>query len=171
LYRNHACSPASQLVCVFLGEISPECHPERGSACTTESKFCGAEQREAKQNRERDERQRTAGSRMGFLNICSASVAFTKRTQPDYVRILPCANKRVINRSEIPLRATALALLLTAMRPRRILVSQKFDCVRSLGDLTPLRMTQRGMRVRIVRKTDDQISALPKYKPLRPSTQ
>ena len=118
MYRNHACSPAPQLVCIFFGEISPECHPERGSACTTESKFCGAEQREAKQNRERDERQRAAGSRMGFLNICSASVAFTKPTQPDYVRILPCANKRVINRSQIPLRATALALLLTAMRPR-----------------------------------------------------
>ena len=77
LYRNHACSPAPQLVCIFFGEISPECHPERGSACTTESKFCGAEQREAKQNRERDERQRAAGSRIGFLNVCSVSVTFT----------------------------------------------------------------------------------------------
>ena len=70
--------PALRLVCNFSGEISPECHPERGSACTTESKFCGAEQREAKQNRQRDERQRAAGSRMGFLNVCSASVTFTK---------------------------------------------------------------------------------------------
>ena len=139
LYRNHACSPAPQLVCIFFGEISPECHPERGSACTTESKFCGAEQREAKQNRERDERQRAAGSRMGFLNVCSASVTFTKRTQPDYIRILLCANKRVINRSQIPLRAIALALLLYSVSCSRDghFIPQKFDSVLR----TPLRMT------------------------------
>jgi hypothetical protein len=43
--------------------------------------------------------------------------------------MLLCVSKRVINRFEIPLRAQiALALLLAAVRPWRILNPQKFDC-------------------------------------------
>ena len=97
-----------------LNDRHPVCHPERGSACTTESKFCGSRMRyfatscemahRSKQNRERNEWQRAAGSALDFLNVCSALVAFFKASPTDYIQMLHSAGKRVTNRSEIPLR-------------------------------------------------------------------
>ena len=76
-----------------------------GSACTTESKFCRTQRSGVEQNRERDGWKRAAGSPMGFLNVGRAFVAFWERTPIDRVQLLVCAGRRVINRSQIPLRA------------------------------------------------------------------
>ena len=76
-----------------------------GSACTTESKFCRTQRSGVEQNRERDGWKRAAGSPMGFLNVGRAFVAIWQRTRTDHVQLLVCAGRRVINRSQIPLRA------------------------------------------------------------------
>ena len=79
---------------------------------------------------------------MGLLNICSAFVTFSTQPQTACFQLFLYAGRRVINRSEIPLRATALALLLYSVSCSRDghFIPQKFDSVLR----TPLRMTLGG---------------------------
>ena len=92
------------------------------------------------QNRERNERKRAAGSQMGFLNVGRAFVAVWQRTRTDHVQLLVCAGRRVINRSQIPLRA-AIRCARGFASLRLSYAMQNFD---SVATQPSLRMTLGG---------------------------
>jgi hypothetical protein len=72
---------------------------------------------EAEQNRKRDKR--AAGSAMGFLNVCLAFVTFFRNPILLTFKILLCANKRVINRLQIPSSSNRFAIILVGFGSAR----------------------------------------------------
>jgi hypothetical protein len=72
---------------------------------------------EAEQNRKREKR--AAGSAMGFLNVCLAFVTFFRNPILLTFKILLCANKRVINRLQIPSSSNRFAIILVGFGSAR----------------------------------------------------
>ena len=95
------------------------------------------------------EQNRAAGFENGFLNVCLALVIFLQQSQIDHDQMLLCASRRVANRSEIP-SSSVLCTNSSGFAPFhfaafcKICTPQNFDSVRSLCDLSPLRMTHGG---------------------------
>ena len=103
-----------------------------------ESKFCGAKQREAEQNRKRNEWQRAAGSANKFLNVCLALVTFLQRAVEDAypykMLFLQADMSETVSRSRSALPYVALAVLLRSVAISQIIAKyhsalQNFDSV------------------------------------------
>ena len=127
-------SPTVRMRCT----VPPECHPERsrGRRATERSRSF------AKWSIRRAagygiEQNRAAGSANGLPKVCLAPVIFSQQSQIDYVQMLLCASRRVVNRLEIPssscAKRTSSSVLdrLAAILP---LPLQNFDCEKNNQD-------------------------------------
>ena len=141
---------------------SPACHPERGRACTTESKFCGSRMRRPGAPQQAKPRARQTAARSGISKGVSQRLfcpgCISPQSPTAYFQILLCANRRVKNRSQIPLRATGTCAfaLLRALRAtgtslRKSSTSGNFAAL--LRNIPPLRMTHRGRALIPLRRT------------------